>query len=219
MENPKLLFGDVHMARNFRQTTMKNALSFDDWLWPKGVIPIEIDPKLKSKTSMIIASLNHYHENTCLRFKKRTKERDYINFIFDDGCYSSIGRIGGRQVISLGEGCYCLGTIIHEVMHALGFWHEQNRSDRDQFIEILRQNIRPEALDQFVVLNESENRLLTPYDYYSIMQYPRNAFSIRVDLDTMRPKKAGVVLRHACESNKLSPLDILKIQTLYKCAS
>ncbi|WP_081465965.1 M12 family metallopeptidase [Stigmatella aurantiaca] len=36
--------------------------------------------------------------------------------------------------ISLGQGCEFKSTAVHELMHALGFCHEQSRPDREQFI-------------------------------------------------------------------------------------
>ena len=58
-------------------------------------------------------------------------------------CFSAIGRQGGKQRISVGEGCEYKGTIMHEMMHALGFFHEQSRTDRDNYIMVLWWNIEP----------------------------------------------------------------------------
>lgn len=48
---------------------------------------------------MIERAINEYHRRTCVRFKPRTYERDYVTFTSDNtGCWSSVGRIGGKQV-------------------------------------------------------------------------------------------------------------------------
>lgn len=42
----------------------------------------------------------------------------------------------------LETGCTSLGTIQHELMHSLGFWHEQSREDRDDYVTVDMQNVR-----------------------------------------------------------------------------
>lgn len=56
-------------------------------------------------------------------------------------CYSHIGRQGGRQEVSIGRGCEYKATTIHEMMHAIGFYHEQSRRDRDSFVTVNFHNI------------------------------------------------------------------------------
>ncbi|CAG12479.1 unnamed protein product, partial [Tetraodon nigroviridis] len=59
-------------------------------------------------------------------------------------CWSYVGRQGGRQDVSLqARGCLYHEVVQHEVLHALGFHHEQVRSDRDNYIRILTENIIP----------------------------------------------------------------------------
>lgn len=49
--------------------------------------------------------------------------------------------IGGRQDISIGLGCEYKGIVQHEILHALGRIHEQNRIDRDDYVKINEENI------------------------------------------------------------------------------
>lgn len=60
-----------------------------------------------------------------------------------DSCYSWVGRQGnGGQTVSLSrQGCLYHNTVQHELLHALGFNHEQTRSDRDNHIRVYWENI------------------------------------------------------------------------------
>lgn len=89
--------------------------------------------------------MDDYHRFTCIRFKPYAgEESDYLRITADtSGCWSSVGRIGGRQDLNLQvPGCATKkGTVIHELMHAVGFLHEQSRYERDEYVNIQWQNI------------------------------------------------------------------------------
>lgn len=89
--------------------------------------------------------MNDYHKYTCIKFKPYTgEESDYIRITAGNtGCWSSVGRIGGKQDVNLQvPGCLLKkGTVIHELMHAIGFLHEQSRFERDEYVTIQWNNI------------------------------------------------------------------------------
>ncbi|VDK21217.1 unnamed protein product [Anisakis simplex] len=90
-----------------------------------------------------------------------------------DQCYSNIGRYPyGVQQISIGFGCETIGIVAHEIGHALGFFHEQSRYDRDDYVRILGRNIESGFASQFS--KHSSKYIETygvPYDFGSAMHY------------------------------------------------
>lgn len=98
----------------------------------------------------------------------------------NSGCWSSIGRVGGNQPVNLqSPACTTkVGTILHEFMHAAGFMHEQNREERDQYIDVVYPNIMRGYESNFVKASKgSTSGFGVPYDYGSVMHYSASAFS------------------------------------------
>ena len=79
-----------------------------------------------------------------------------------------MGRVGGEQLLSLGMFCSLLwdrGNIFHELLHALGFYHEHTRPDRDDHVEVQWQNIKDGMEINFKIDERWEQELLQmPYD-------------------------------------------------------
>jgi hypothetical protein len=155
--------------------------------WDRGEVPYAINPDLPNP-QRVEAALQYFMEHTSLKFIPYSGQHDAI--VFEPGtehCFSALGRVGGLQPIKLAAGC---GTqeIMHEVMHALGFVHEQSRSDRDRYVEILWDNIQPDFQIQFAIVPDSfmEAEKDTPFDYHSIMIYPPASFALSPGLNTMK---------------------------------
>ncbi|KAJ3594121.1 hypothetical protein NHX12_006453 [Muraenolepis orangiensis] len=190
--------------------------------WPKNrnsfvYVPIYISPRYtKAERSVIIRSLVAFHSVSCIRFTWRRRHRDYIYFYPYTGCWSYIGRQGNRQMVSIQQrGCVYTQVIQHEVLHALGFHHEQARSDRDDFVQIMTENIQPGKLNNFDKVDT--NNLATPYDYSSIMHYGRFAFSTkRGVLPTIVPTPDATAV--IGKATQMSANDIERVNQLYQCS-
>ena len=117
--------------------------------------------------------------------------------------------------MSLGNGCVFNSVVIHELGHAIGFYHEHTRPDRDNFIDVLYGNIAPGLENQFEKFLPGEtNTLGLGYDLNSIMHYSRNTFS-RDGSDTIRPRNPSVT--SFGNARRLSTLDIAKANRFYNC--
>lgn len=95
------------------------------------------------------------------------------------------------------QGCFRLGTIIHEFIHALGFRHMQSAAERDDYVEIVLANIQPGSENNFAKYTAEEVSLFNiPYDYGSVMHYSSTAFSVNGE-KTIIALQVNIILLYA----------------------
>lgn len=157
---------------------------------------------------------------TCVRFIEHTNEYDFITITGDSyHCGTKIGRRGAEQILSIlndtvNEGCLRTMSIVHELLHVIGFHHIHIGADRDDYIKILWDNVLPDKKKKFAIKNDLQD-LDVEYDYSSLMHYSEYAYSKNGE-KTIIPLKDlnGATLG---QRNHLSKKDILKVNRLYDC--
>uniref|UniRef100_A0A914CIT9 Metalloendopeptidase n=1 Tax=Acrobeloides nanus TaxID=290746 RepID=A0A914CIT9_9BILA len=163
--------------------------------------------------------MREFHHRTCIRFiPKNSRHRDYVYITPEKFCHSEVGRKGGKQILSLTEACIRgsegVGAIIHELMHTIGFYHEQSRADRNSYVTVHMENVLEDAKTNFDTYDlEKITHLGTSYDYESILHYDMYAFS-KNGRPTIVPKKPGVTIG---QRKGFSSMDVYKINKFYDC--
>lgn len=133
------------------------------------------------EAAIILGAMQEYHNKTCIRFRPYRKgDRNWIDIRSDSrGCWSTVGMKDDGQVVNLAQPkCVKHGVAIHELMHAIGFYHQHSAPDRDDFVEIVWDNIADGRENNFNKYNESYvSQFNVTYDYDSVMHYSSKAFS------------------------------------------
>uniref|UniRef100_A0A1I8BI64 Metalloendopeptidase n=1 Tax=Meloidogyne hapla TaxID=6305 RepID=A0A1I8BI64_MELHA len=196
------LFNDQDPTKRIDRQLIRNKLTFDDGteasinrqisddLFENDIIltlPQAEDILKEIKQYEWRKSIKNAHKHieslTCFRFVHYENERevvnkDYLQYFRGGGCWSQIGRVGGRQPISIGYGCESLGIVAHETLHALGLWHEQSRTDRDNHIRVNFDAVMPGTESNFEKRSsQTVDNMEQPYDLGSTMHYGSKAFS------------------------------------------
>ncbi|XP_023232116.1 astacin-like metalloprotease toxin 5 isoform X5 [Centruroides sculpturatus] len=212
MENVNLFEGDIRLDTSFGES---RAVVLHHRVWDDGIIYYKFSPDLKIvRIFTLITIIDYIQLVTCLRFVYRRTEDNYIYIQEGEGCNSHVGKQGGRQILNLGSRCWNLGIILHELCHAIGFYHEHTRPDRDKYIKILWDNIIDGNKTVFQI-----NRFLKTcgtYSYDSIMHYGPTIFAKDGKI-TLMPTLPNVTLKEVYDRRFLSESDIECINKLYKC--
>ncbi|MBA3914004.1 MAG: choice-of-anchor D domain-containing protein [Acidobacteriales bacterium] len=159
--------------------------SYLSYLWPKVgsvyQIPYVIDPASGgvSNINAAIAQSNATFPGV-LQWVAHTTETDYVNINLNSGdfsgvCESAVGRIGGEQMLTGSAAC-AVSTLLHEMGHTVGLYHEQSRSDRDAYVSVNYNNVIKGSRANFDKVTDNVQNL-TLYDYASVMGYIPFAFS------------------------------------------
>lgn len=205
---------DNDLKRDWIGTQAHTVYPSTGKLWRNGVVPYVFDSSLGPYAKQaVISAIQQWNTKTNLKFVPRTNEYDYISVSGGRSCSSWVGRVGGKQKVTLSELCG-LHAALHELGHAVGFFHEHTRPDRDSYVQINYQNIINGMEYNFQQKSISDSTGRGNYDYYSIMHYPANAFT-KNGYNTITPLVSGVDTSYMGFGNYLSENDINAANTLY----
>lgn len=142
--------------------------------WPSGIVYYSFAGDVdSSQRQQFLEACDEWRKCANVTFLRRTNQNNYIHVVLSKTTNRSVvGMQGGSQemeIISWDKKF----VICHEIGHALGACHEHCRSDRDEYVSIIRKNIESGHEFNFEKL-KSKN--LTPYDFESVMHYAKSDF-------------------------------------------
>lgn len=160
--------------------------------WPNATLFYKFDKLLDQKSrSTLVDAMSYISNVSCVRFVESDGENGeelehYVLIKRGAGCSSAVGMRGEGPQQMIIDGNLCTkGSVIHELLHALGFLHMHTTSGRDEYIQINWDNVRDDAQLNFKPFTTHVNMFDTPYDYDSITHYGRFAFAKNKSIPTI----------------------------------
>jgi hypothetical protein len=165
------------------------GISYSQYLWPKVGNQYQIPYIIASGSGDLTnlnAAIKQFNQTfSNIKFVARGTQTNYVNFYFDPTsnnaeCETTVGMAGGEQSVGGAGGSYnpcTLGTILHEMGHVVGLWHEQSRPDRNTYVSVNYDNLIKGSISNFNQIYDNAQTFGTLFDYASIMEYPAFSFS------------------------------------------
>jgi len=219
-EGEELFQSDVLLSKEqWEAVRERKAINYEGSRWPEGSDGYPLVPYVYSDSNVdqdaVKAGINHWMEHTCIKFEETSNANQaHLQFFLGRGCWSYVGVSSSTgQQISIGNGCTSLGTVAHEIGHAMGFWHEQSRTDRDDHVVIKYDNIVEDNKHNFN--KHDTNNYDIKYDYGSDMHYGSFYFhkNGKMTIVTKDPFAQELIASRA----GLSHRDKLLANKMYKC--
>ncbi|SFT59025.1 M12 family metallopeptidase [Idiomarina abyssalis] len=209
--------------------TQSVVVSNSSLRWPNAVVPYTISSSYfdnpQQVQSAISLAMEQIEDNSGIKFVPRSGHVNYVDFEPSSNglCSSKVGMQGGRQAIRLAGYCQStdeshVGTIIHEILHALGFYHMHTRADRDNYITVNYSNIKPDHHHNFDKYTFSDSSVVHVgnYDLQSIMHYGRFTYNSSFVYDVSEPMLTVHSDPNATTgNNNLSSTDKSALQEIY----
>ncbi|XP_073761347.1 meprin A subunit alpha isoform X2 [Callorhinus ursinus] len=208
-----LFQGDI-LLRNPR-----NGLRDPNTRWKFPIPYILADNLGLNAKGAILYAFEMFRLKSCVDFKPYEGESSYIIFQKFDGCWSQVGDQHVGQNLSIGLGCDYKAIIEHEILHALGFYHEQSRTDRDDYVNIWWDEILPGFEHNFNTYDDTYiTDLNTPYDYESLMHYEPFSFNKNDSAPTITAKipAFNTIIGQRLD---FSVTDLERLNRMYNCSA
>jgi hypothetical protein len=142
--------------------------------WPGGKLIYQFDSSVDTAKQLVfITSCNLWKAVAHVECVARTTETSYVQVMTSNENSSTIGKQPGVGTIKIMNWDSPL-TVAHEIGHSFGLAHEQCRSDRDTYVQILTANIVAGKSSNFDIANTDDEG--TSYDFDSVMHYWGTAF-------------------------------------------
>ncbi|XP_019541263.3 zinc metalloproteinase nas-14-like [Aedes albopictus] len=212
--------GDIMLTERQQETVIsgRDPVVTEVDKWTNNLVPfvIEADSLTLEYAKLIREAMAKIEDVSTIRFVPKKQERDYLVISGEStGCWSTLGRNRGlnRMNISPSE-CMFEGAIVHQLFHVLGLGHVTNQQDRDHYLDINWDHVRPEHARSLQIHG---GRVLPnhgiPFDEESIMHFGSKHFS-RDGSDTivLKNKEHTIGQREA-----MSLKDIRKLNIMYPC--
>ncbi len=147
--------------------------------WPKGIIPYDVSKLSPDQATNALLAMRLWMETGAnITFVPHSSEKGYIYFTgnTDAGNNTTFNgfRAGTRLDVNITAFWWRQGPWMpaHELGHALGFFHEHQRWDRDRYVIIHYEHIKPGRESDYDWVPKTNWIVVTPgYDYRSIMHY------------------------------------------------
>uniref|UniRef100_A0A3P8VSN6 Meprin A subunit n=1 Tax=Cynoglossus semilaevis TaxID=244447 RepID=A0A3P8VSN6_CYNSE len=209
---------DINRGTTFK-SCLRNAILDQTSRW-KFPIPYILNDTLElNAKGVILQAFEEYRLRSCVDFKPYEGESSYIIFKKLSGCWSYVGDYKVGQELSIGARCDTKAIVEHELLHALGFYHEQSRSDRDNYVKIWWDQIEDGKEHNF---NKYEDDFITDlntaYDYESVMHYRPKSFNKNESIPTITttiPEFNDIIGQRL----DFSAVDITRLNRMYNCAN
>ncbi|KAJ2946639.1 hypothetical protein O0L34_g12696 [Tuta absoluta] len=167
----------------------RNAYTWPDTHWPNNTVVYEIAEGEFGplQTAAILEGIADIERHSCIKFRKRRPDEGIYTLVTGGagGCFAHVGYWAARGVHTYnvarntpGVGCFRHATIVHEWLHILGFFHMQSTHNRDDYVQIVEENLQPGTENNFEIYTpDMVSNLEIEYDYVSCMHYSAYAFS------------------------------------------
>jgi hypothetical protein len=211
-----------------RQKPNTPAAIFQTNLWPNGIVPFQFNNNVTplNRTNMINA-MAVLQNVANVNFQQCANNSCSGNFVLISNSTensSRIGMVSGQQEINISD-WFDQFIIVHELLHCLGFWHEHQRADRENYVHVDCANVQGGCQGQIYLGQFLPQTSPTAYGYYdfdSVMHYGRCAFSINCQagptIEVLPPFNAQWQFAIG-QRNHLSELDQATVSFLYPFAN